>query len=394
MRIFCFLLIFNFFACGDEGNGGGPVTPTVVPEISVTGFEIREQEEDFDALVDVTLSQASEAAVSVNLETISKTATAGEDFEAVSTTVEFASGEIKQTISIPIIGDDNNEIEESFTILLSNPSNGTIRFGEATGVIIDTDRAVYDDEGYNTNDSQAGYELVWSDEFSGASLDESSWTYELGNGCDIGLCGWGNNELQIYTDSEENARLEDGKLIITAREDSPYSSTRIITKDKREFRYGRIDIRAKLPKGQGIWPAIWMLGSNIDEVSWPACGEIDIMELVGHEASRSHGTAHWGRAGEGSQFQGNSFTISEDFADRYHVFTLLWQNNSLQWYVDETLFHTITTSDTQGFNYPFNEEFFFIMNIAVGGNWPGEPDETTVFPQTMEVDYIRVFQEN
>ena len=393
IRKYYFILVLLLVACGDEGGGGTTPPASAMPEINVSSLNITEQNATSNAQVEVSLSQATDVMVSVNLEAISNTAVAGEDFEATSTTVEIPAGQTKQTVPIPIIADGINEIDETFTLMLSNPQNGTIKFGEATVLIRDIDGPTYAEDGYSTPASIAGYNLVWSDEFDGDVLDQSSWTYEMGNGCNIGLCGWGNNELQIYTDSEENALVADGKLTITAKEESPYSSARIITQDKREFRFGRIDVRAKLPKGQGIWPAIWMLGSNISEVSWPACGEIDIMELVGHEPKKSHGTAHWGRSGEGSQFRGNSFSLNEDFSDRYHVFTLLWKNNSLQWYVDETLFHTITTDDTSGFSYPFNNEFFFIMNIAVGGNWPGEPDETTLFPQTMEVDYIRVFQE-
>jgi len=393
MRGILFFLILFLVACSDDGGGGTPPPASVMPEINVSSLTVTEQNATFNANVEITLSETTDVVVSVNIETISKTAVAGEDFEATSTMVDIAAGQTRQSVAIPIIADGVNEIDETFTVMLSAAKNGTIKFGEATVLIKDIDAASYTDEGYITGVSLAGYNMVWSDEFDGDKVDEANWTYELGNGCDIGLCGWGNNELQIYTDTEENALVADGTLTITAREDSPYSSTRIITKDKREFRFGRIDIRAKMPKGQGIWPAIWMLGSNIDEVSWPACGEIDIMELVGHEPQRSHGTAHWGRAGEGSQFSGNSFSLTEEFSERFHVFTLLWKSNSLQWYVDETLFHELTPDDTPGFSYPFNNEFFFILNVAVGGNWPGEPDETTVFPQTMEVDYIRVFQE-
>lgn len=391
-RIFQFLFLgLIWCACGEEEKPPA----TVTPEISITGTDTREGLSETTADLKINLSSTSEVEVSVDYVAISKTAESGSDFMSSQGRISIPAGSTSGSISIPILVDTDKEIEETFAVQISNPSEATLGNDLAIVTITDNDKAVNNEgEGYNTPKSITGYNLVWSDEFDGEVLDESNWTYELGNGCDIGLCGWGNNELQIYTDSEENVKLEDGILRITAKEESPYSSTRIITKGKKEYRFGRIDIRAKLPKGQGIWPAIWMLGSNIDEVSWPACGEIDIMELVGHQPQLSHGTAHWGREGEGSQFRGNSFSITEDFSERFHVFTLLWKNNSLQWYVDETLFHTITPNDTQGFSFPFNEDFFFIMNVAVGGNWPGEPDETTVFPQTMEVDYLRVFQEN
>ena len=172
-----------------------------------------------------------------------------------------------------------------------------------------------------------------------------------------------------------------------------YNSARIITKGKKEFKFGRIDIRAKLPEGQGIWPALWMLGSNIDDVGWPTCGEIDIMEMVGHEPNKTHGTAHWRASDGNSTFKGASTSSSKKLSEQYHVYSILWEENSLNWYFDEEKFHTITPNNLQNVEFPFNQNFFFIFNIAVGGIWPGNPDDTTVFPQEMEIDYIRVFQE-
>jgi beta-glucanase (GH16 family) len=166
----------------------------------------------------------------------------------------------------------------------------------------------------------------------------------------------------------------------------------MITKAKKEFQYGRIDIRARLPYGQGIWPAIWMLGANIDDVGWPRCGEIDIMELVGHLPKVSHGTAHYDVDGWASKGSSYALTTGQTFSDEFHVFTIVWEMNRIKWYVDYNKFFELSAQDVGG-TYPFNNPFFFIMNIAVGGNWPGDPDETTVFPQTMEVDYIRVFQQ-
>ncbi|MEL6844095.1 MAG: glycoside hydrolase family 16 protein, partial [Bacteroidota bacterium] len=233
-------------------------------------------------------------------------------------------------------------------------------------------------------------ELIWQDEFDGTSLNTTDWTFEYGNGCDKGLCGWGNNELQLYTDEEANIKLENGRMTITAREDNgTYTSTRIITQDKVEVRFGRIDIRAKMPKGQGIWPALWMLGANIDDVSWPMCGEIDIMELVGHEPATTHGTVHYDDSGY--KYNGNSKTLSTgDLSDEFHVYSIVWDRDVIHWYLDNEWFKTFEKRNIG--TYPFNDAFFFIMNIAVGGNWPGSPDNTTVFPQEMVVDYVRVFQ--
>ncbi len=247
--------------------------------------------------------------------------------------------------------------------------------------------------GYFTPENYAGYNLAWADEFNGNSLDLSSWTYEVGRG----EWGWGNNELQYYHEGEKNAIVKDGKLTITAKEESAgdanYTSARLVTKGKRAFQFGRIDIRARLPKGQGLWPALWMLGSNIDQVSWPACGEIDIMELVGHKPNEVLGTAHWGNSVP-STFNSKKYRLAAgDFSDSFFVYSLIWEENKMEWYVNDIKYQTITPSNT-GSIYPFNNPFFFIFNIAVGGNLPGSPDASTRFPQTMEVDYIRVFQKN
>ena len=234
--------------------------------------------------------------------------------------------------------------------------------------------------------------LVWSDEFNGSALNTGDWTFEIGNG----NSGWGNNELQYYR--SENTEVSNGFLTIEARkevfEGKQYTSSRIITKDKVDLRYGRIDIKAKLPEGQGIWPALWMLGSNIDAVGWPACGEIDIMELVGHVPNEVHGTVHYGPPSPNNLSTGTSFKLnSGKFSDEFHLFSLVWQENLIQWYVDDQLYFTRNPSDLAD-TWPFNKDFFFIFNVAVGGNWPGSPNGSTVFPQQMVVDYIRVYQPN
>lgn len=245
--------------------------------------------------------------------------------------------------------------------------------------------------GYTTPMSYPGYTLVWNDEFEGTALS-SDWTYEIGTG----NSGWGNNELQYYR--QENVEVSDGYLKITAKDEafnqSQYTSGRIITKGRQSFLRGRIDIRAAVPFGQGIWPALWMLGDNFDSIGWPACGEIDIMELVGGAGNRDktvHGTVHWSNNGSHAEF-GNSNTLSGDvkFAENFHVFSIIWDENAIRWLRDDIEFGVIdiTSSELTEFHAPF----FFIFNVAVGGNWPGSPDATTIFPQTMAVDYVRVFQ--
>jgi len=185
-----------------------------------------------------------------------------------------------------------------------------------------------------------------------------------------------------------NAQVANGLLTIEAKQSgSSYSSARLTTQGKQFFKYGRIDIRARLPQGQGIWPALWMLGENFPTVGWPKCGEIDIMELVGHEPAKTHGTVHWHHNGHAS-YGGHTSLSSGVFADEFHVFTITWDEQFIRWHLDDVQFHVI---DIKGLP-EFHEDFFFIFNVAVGGNWPGNPDATTRFPQTMLVDYVRIFQ--
>jgi beta-glucanase (GH16 family) len=244
------------------------------------------------------------------------------------------------------------------------------------------------DVGYQSPETREGYNLTWSDEFEGSQLG-SDWTPEIGAG------GWGNNEWQYYR--AENTNVAGGYLTITAKKEnfsgSSYTSSRLITKGKKEFQYGRVDIRAKLPKGQGIWPALWMLGANISTVSWPACGEIDIMEMIGgnNREKTVHGTVHWSNeANAHAQYGGSKTLATGTYSDKFYVYSIEWDANSIKWFIDDVKYHEIdiTPSHLSEFRAPH----FFIFNIAVGGNWPGYPDATTTFPQQMYVDYIRVFQ--
>ncbi len=229
--------------------------------------------------------------------------------------------------------------------------------------------------------------LVWNDEFENGPLNTEYWNYEEGAG------GWGNNELQTYNDSEENVHIDSGYLHITALNPSTsyYTSGRITTQGKKEFTWMRVDIRAKLPIGQGIWPALWMLGSNYSTVGWAKCGEIDIMEYLGHQPSVVYGNIHWDV--NGYIHRGTSYSLSissSTFNSDFHIFTFIWTPNNLRWLVDGYQYYNLNISSISGF--PINFPQFFIFNVAVGGNWPGNPDETTVFPQHMIIDYIRVYQ--
>jgi beta-glucanase (GH16 family) len=259
-------------------------------------------------------------------------------------------------------------------------------------VVIELPSEPISNEGYTTPESYEGYTLVWADEFDGTTLNTANWTHEIGTGSN----GWGNNELQYYR--ENNTTVENGFLIITAKKEnfsgSAYTSSRMVTKGKKDFQYGRVDIRARLPQGQGIWPALWMLGSSFPGVNWPACGEIDIMEMIGGNGREKtvHGTLHWDNNGSHAcTCDKPGYTLSSGtFADKFHVFTIIWDATEIKWYVDDVLFNTINITPA-GLS-EFHAKFFFIFNVAVGGNWPGNPNAATVFPQRMMVDYIRVFQ--
>jgi beta-glucanase (GH16 family) len=240
--------------------------------------------------------------------------------------------------------------------------------------------------------------LVWSDEFNdpnGSAVDRSKWAF------DIGGSGWGNHELEYYTARTDNAQIQDGNLAIKALPEKytgadgvtkNYTSARLKTLGKFSQTYGRFEARVKTPYGQGLWPAFWMLGDDIDKVGWPACGEIDIMENIGKEPGIVHGSIH-GPGYVGDTGLEAPYTLKRHFADDFHVFAIEWDPDSVSFYVDRDLYVRRTRADLQpGWKWVFDKPFFVLLNVAVGGDWPGNPDSTTVFPQTMLVDYVRVFQ--
>jgi beta-glucanase (GH16 family) len=236
--------------------------------------------------------------------------------------------------------------------------------------------------------------VVWADEFSGTTLDQTRWSYQIGDGCAEGICGWGNNELQSY--QQGNVTVEGGVLKITAKEErirgKSYTSGRIRTLNKGDWTYGRFEARIKIVQGQGMWPAFWMLPTDEVYGGWPQSGELDIMENVGFEPSTVHGTIHYGDPYPNNQFSGESYSLQQGiFADDFHIFAVEKEPGVIRWMVDDVLFGQRTTADLAPYNWPFDERFHFILNVAVGGNWPGNPDATTVFPQIMEVDYVRVY---
>lgn len=238
----------------------------------------------------------------------------------------------------------------------------------------------------NTVKAADNYELVWSDEFNGNYLDTNTWNYEIGTGS----WGWGNNEQQYYTD--RNIKVSNGTMKITAKREDyggmKYTSSRITTKNKKNFKYGKIEARIKMPKFKGVWPAFWMLGANQDSVGWPKCGEIDIMEAINDE-NLVYGTLHWfNDPGNNNADSGSSVAVAN--RTEYHVYGVEWTADKLRWYVDGKVYRTMDVS-----NDSFSEvrkEYFVIFNMAIGGQWPGYDIDETAFPATMEVDWVRAYK--
>ncbi|RAR44159.1 RICIN domain-containing protein [Paenibacillus sp. MDMC362] len=241
----------------------------------------------------------------------------------------------------------------------------------------------------NKINAAPNWNLVWSDEFNGTSLNRANWTPEIGTGSG----GWGNNELQYYTDRAQNVQITGGNLVITAQKESyggmNYTSARIKTQDLKSFTYGKVEARIKLPSGQGLWPAFWMLGSNISSVGWPKSGEIDIMERVNHNPY-VNGTVHWDAGGhaEYGRVSGNL-----DFS-QFHVYSIEWDSKYIRWFVDGQQFNEFYIENGTGNTEEFQRPFFLLLNLAVGGNWPGSPNNSTPFPSQMLVDYVRVYQDS
>ena len=244
-----------------------------------------------------------------------------------------------------------------------------------------------------------GWTLVWSDEFNGpngSAVDRTKWAFDIGGN------GWGNQELEYYTDRIENASVHDGNLVMKAlsekytgsdRVTRNYTSVRLKTLGRFSQTYGRFEARLKIPYGQGLWPAFWMLGDDIDKVGWPACGEIDIMENIGKEPAIIHGSIHGPGYIGGTGIEAPYTLPAKRFADDFHVFAVEWDPDAVSFFVDQDLYVRHTRADLHpGWKWVFDKPFFVILNVAVGGDWPGNPDSTTVFPQAMLVDYVRVYQ--
>lgn len=365
-------LLFLFACESDDNEGRAIVRPS---NLTIT------LEEDTTNLGNVIVNASADMAnfYTINFFDIGKSVNVESNDGSAS--YEFSeSGTYQITVRAHTTFDHFIEASQSITLRFGVPGNN----GNAPST------------GYTSPMSYENRTLVWNEEFNGTSLNTSDWNYEIGTGPNNN--GWGNNELQYYR--QENTSVSNGILTIEARDDffggSRYTSSRLTTEGKKSFQYGRIDVRAGMPYGQGIWPAIWMLGNSFATSGWPFCGEIDIMEMVGGNVAGggdnvTHGTAHWADInGNRAQF-GDSKKLSRGaLADEWHVYSIEWDSTKIEWYFDDKKYHEldITPAELAEFNQPF----FFILNVAVGGDWPGPPDNTTTYPQRMFVDYVRVFQ--
>ena len=258
-------------------------------------------------------------------------------------------------------------------------------------------KAIIPSSGYDAPMSYEGYNLVWNDEFNENSLSDEKWSFHLANGCP-NLCGWGNNELQYYTN--DNFYFDEGKLIIEARIEKvsgfDYSSTRINSDNKFEFKYGRVDIRASMPSAMGTWAALWLINKNYEVQNpsewWPNGGEIDIMEYLGEDKDAAFGTAHFGSDLSSHKFiSGYKDAPNKNYDEEFYVYSIIWEEDSITWLINDVPYHTITPNNTNPQPYPFNDEFYFIMNLSVGGNLPTAPIEAE-YPAFLIIDYIRVYQ--
>lgn len=377
-----------FCACKKSNDPAPPVA--IIPEINVQDVVLERTTADATMRFYVYGNQVSTNVVTVDYALVPVTAASPKDFVATSGTLTIPANQNQVVLDVVIKGDPKNQRQANleFTLQLSNPKLCTLGTTSAKGIIV-SENGTYlptDNTGYSTPATYPDYTMVWSDEFSGTTIDASAWSQEIGNN------NGNNHELEYYTNSPKNTFVSDGNLIIEARKETMstfnYTSGRMNTQNKKSFKYGRIDIRAKLPVGTGLWPALWMLGTNISSVGWPSCGEIDIMELVGTYPGRVSSTLHWQNAGSHVQYGLNYNLASGDFSQQFHVFSMIWTKDNIKSYVDDKLYFTMTTTDIAA----FNAEQFFIFNVAVGGDWPGPPDATTIFPQRMFVDYVRVFQ--
>lgn len=324
--------------------------------------------------------------------------------------VTFQVGESTKKITIEFSGDQNFESDEEFEVILKRVEG--IRLSSSADKCIVTiendDNCVSGCDGWFSPESYAGFNSVWSDEFNGTTIDANVWRHEIGNGDN----GWGNGEVQYYTAREDNSFIRDGNLVLRALNEpaydgseQDYTSARLVTggwtwdddpNGGYSFQYGRIDFRAKFPTAQGSWPALWLLGDNIKTVSWPQCGEIDVMEAT----PQSRPGEAWGSAYFGSAFDDMSSRVSSywfpngSHESKFHVYSIIWSENEIEYRIDNEVYQTLTNSDMDGYTYPYNNSCFLIMNYALGApaGDPNASDYAVADKSEFVIDYVRVFQ--
>lgn len=386
-------------SCSKSGSGGGgqkQTTPAVVPAISINNVtQVRDTAAASTFTFAVTMNQQTTDTVTVSYATADSSAFAGKDYTATSGTLTFLPGSSVGVIKVQVAPGNLRAANTIFLVRLSSPVHGTLTTASGDGIIENQGNNLGPDTtGYQTPVSYVGYKLVWSDEFTESAVNTNYWQYDLGNG------GWGNNELECYTDS--NAIVANGYLQIQAKKEnvvyngvtSNYTSSRMNTAGKFSFEYGRVDIRAKLPVQPGMWPALWFLGNDFGTAGWPGCGETDLMELVGSNPHLVTGSIHWLQGNNAEGTLNNTYTLpgGADYSQKFHVFSLVWTPAQITMYVDDMAYMTVSSTSISSGTWPFNQPQFMIFNVAVGGDWPGPPTAQTTFPETMYVDYVRVFQ--
>ena len=334
------------------------VVPEIQFPIDISGLETEENRFFEFPLV---LNQSTTRDITVYFETRPLTAEEDSDYIPVQDSLIVSAGTAAATIAVEIVIDEFTEEDEQFRLVITGTSGAFLVGGvqEAIGTILNDDTLIgVDNTGHVSADSYPGKTLAWSDEFDGDAIDLQNWTY------DLGASGWGNQELQNYTSNSENSYVSNGKLFIVAKQEGVhYTSARMKSIGLQEFQHGRIDVR-------------------------------DIMELVGSSPSTVHGTIHFGADWNQHNYvgQGTSLPSGQTFADEFHVFSIEWDESGITWLIDDQPFYSVTSTVTGSQPYPFDNPFFFILNVAVGGQWPGYPDATTTFPQFMAIDYVRIFQ--
>ncbi|MCL4106401.1 UNVERIFIED_CONTAM: hypothetical protein GTU68_030359 [Idotea baltica] len=363
------------------------------PRIKVANTSFVENEA---ALISVALTWPYTSPVTVQYELLdleNKSAEAGVDYIAESGEVVFSPGDTLAQIPVELLDDIISEQDEKFRIQLSDPIYGELLNTEAILTIVNDDNElIVDGSGYDAPENYQGYDRVWEDDFSGNAINASTWSHETGNN------GWGNNELQNYTDRRsENARVENGKLVIEAHQEKyatrDYTSARLVSKGKGDWLYGRFVTRAKLASGVGVWSAIWMLSSDNIYKGWPHSGEIDILENVGFDPDSLIGTIHTLKYNHLKGTHKNGGVRLSDAQNVYHEYILEWEENQLRFYVDNLEIFRYDNEGTGAEAWPFDQPFHMILNLAYGGNWGGrEGIKPEQLPARMEVDYVRVYQ--